>query len=113
MLRLLILFSVLFAGTAFGQSYLTLYGTLDMGLAVNTSNVKAGSAFQAGSNFGLISGGQSDNRIGFKGGESLGGGTEVNFVLENTINLGNGTLDQGDRLFGRQAWLGIENKSLG
>jgi predicted porin len=84
-----------------------------MGLAINSSSINAGAAFQPGSNFGLISGGQSTNRLGFKGGESLGGGTQINFVLENAINLGNGTLDQGERIFGRQAWLGIENKTLG
>ncbi len=98
---------------AHAQSYLSVYGTVDMGLAINSSTVNSTAAFQGGSNFGLVSGGQSTNRVGFKGGESLGGGTQVNFVLENAINLGNGTLDQGGRLFGRQAWLGIENQSVG
>ncbi len=113
MLRLLVLCAVFLAATAQAQSYLSLYGTVDMGLAVNSSNVNPGTNFQPGSNFGLISGGQSTNRIGFKGGESLGNGTQVNFVLENAINLGNGTLDQGERMFGRQAWIGLENQSLG
>ena len=112
-IRLLILCSVLLAGLAQAQSYLSVYGTVDMGLAINSSSSRNSDLFQGGSNFGVISGGQSDNRLGFRGGESLGGGTQVNFVLESAINLGNGTLDQGDRLFGRQAWLGIENKSLG
>jgi predicted porin len=101
------------AGLVQAQSYLSVYGTLDMGFAVNSSSVTSAANFQGGSNIGLVSGGQSTNRLGFKGGESLGGGTQVNFVLENAINLGNGTLDQGGRMFGRQAWLGIENNALG
>jgi len=95
------------------QSYFSVYGTVDMGLAVNSSSFNPADTFRGGSNLGLISGGQSDNRLGFRGGESLGGGTQINFVLESAIDLGNGTLDQGGRLFGRQAWLGVENKSLG
>ena len=85
---------------AHAQSYLSVYGTVDMGLAINSSTVNSTAAFQGGSNFGLVSGGQSTNRVGFKGGESLGGGTQVNFVLENAINLGNGTLDQGGGCLG-------------
>ncbi len=113
MVRLLALFCMFLTCLAHAQSYLSVYGTVDMGLAINSSTVNSTAAFQGGSNFGLVSGGQSTNRVGFKGGESLGGGTQVNFVLENAINLGNGTLDQGGRLFGRQAWLGIENQSVG
>ncbi len=113
MLRLLALCCIFLTCLTHAQSYLSVYGTVDMGLSVNSSNANARENFQGGSNFGLVSGGQSTNRLGFKGGESLGGGTQVNFVLENAINLGNGTLDQGGRLFGRQAWLGLENQSLG
>lgn len=113
MLRLLALCGMSFAGMVQAQSYMSVYGTVDMGFAVNSSSVTPTANFQGGSNLGLVSGGQSANRIGFKGGESLGGGTQVNFVLENAINLGNGTLDQGGRIFGRQAWLGLENNALG
>ncbi len=113
LLRILFLGAALSVSFAKAQSYLSVYGTVDMGLAVNSASSGRADTFRGGSNFGLISGGQSDNRLGFRGGESLGGGTQVNFVLESAINLGNGTLDQGERLFGRQSWIGIENKSLG
>ena len=112
-LRLLFLGSALLTSAVLAQSYFSVYGTVDMGLAINSSSFNPADTFRGGSNFGLISGGQSDNRLGFRGGESLGNGTQINFVLESAINLGNGTVDQGDRLFGRQAWLGVENKSLG
>lgn len=112
-LRLIAVQTMFFGGLAQAQSTLSLYGTLDMGFAVNYSSYGLGGAFQGGSNLGLVSGGQSDNRIGFRGSETLGGGLQVDFVLENAINLGNGTLEQGERLFGRQAWVGLEHKSLG
>lgn len=95
------------------QSYVSVYGTIDMGFAYSSSSPSSAINYQGGSNFGVVSGGQSDNRVGFRGGEDLGGGTRATFTLENAINLGNGTLDQGDRLFGRQAWIGLENQSLG
>ncbi len=111
--RIALLLLLCFAGFAQAQSYMSIYGTLDMGISLGQTSASSAINYSGGSNFGLISGGQSDNRVGFRGGEDLGGGTWVNFTLENAINLGNGTLDQGERMFGRQAWLGIENKSLG
>ena len=98
---------------AHAQSELAIYGTLDMGIAVQSTSASTSDFYPGGSNFGVVSGGQSDNRVGFRGYEELGGGTRATFALENAINLGNGTLDQGQRMFGRQAWLGLENKSLG
>ncbi|MDO8694137.1 MAG: porin [Sheuella sp.] len=100
-------------GAVHAQSELAIYGTLDMGIAVQSTSASTSDFYPGGSNFGVISGGQSDNRVGFRGYEELGGGTRATFDLENAINLGNGTLDQGQRMFGRQAWLGLENKSLG
>ena len=111
--RIALFFCLSAALTVRAQSNISIYGTLDMGLAVQSSSPNTSGYYSGGSNFGVVNGGQSDNRIGFRGNEDLGGGTRVSFTLENAMSLGNGTLDQGQRLFGRQAWLGLENNSLG
>lgn len=113
LLKTVVLIALFCTGLVHAQSYMAVYGTVDMGLTLDKTSPSSAINYSGGSSFGLISGGQSDNRIGFRGGEDLGGGTRVTFTLENAINLGNGTLDQGGRMFGRQAWLGLENKSLG
>jgi predicted porin len=64
-------------------------------------------------NFGGAYGVQSGNRFGLRGTESLGNGNSAIFQLENGFDLGNGTSQQGGRMFGRQAWFGLENKGWG
>jgi predicted porin len=65
------------------------------------------------SNFGAAYGVQSGNRFGLRGVEDIGNGNRVTFVLENGFELGNGTNGQSNRLFGRQAYLGVENNAWG
>ncbi|SAL04427.1 outer membrane protein, (porin) [Caballeronia calidae] len=48
-----------------------------------------------------------------RGVEDIGGGTSAIFTLENGFNVANGALGQGGLLFGRQAYLGLSNVSLG
>lgn len=99
-----------FAGAASAQSSVTLYGILDGGLRYNKVSIDNGSG---ASNFGLAYGQQSGNRFGLRGVEDIGGGNRVTFQLENGFEFGNGTMQQSGRLFGRQAWLGVENNSWG
>ncbi len=99
-----------FAGAASAQSSVTMYGVLDGGLRYNKVSLSNGSGV---SNLGLAYGQQSGNRWGLKGVEDIGGGNRVTFMLETGFDLGNGTLQQGGRIFGRAAWLGLENKSWG
>lgn len=99
-----------FAGAASAQSSVTLYGVLDGGLRYNKVSIDNGSG---ASNFGLSYGNQSGNRFGLRGVEDIGGGNRVAFQLESGFEFGNGALQQGGRIFGRQAWLGLENKSWG
>jgi predicted porin len=47
------------------------------------------------------------SNIGFKGVEDLGGGYRGLFVLEGGITLDNGGLANDNRLFGRQAYVGL------
>ena len=95
--------------TAQAQSSVTLYGILDGGLRYQSVSVQG----QSASNFGAAYGVQSGNRFGLRGVEDIGGGNRVTFVLESGFDLGNGTTGQANRLFGRQAYLGVENDSWG
>jgi len=99
-----------FAGAASAQSSVTLYGIVDGGLRyqqVSRSNL------DGTNNVGLAYGQQSGNRVGMRGVESLGNGNNAIFMLESGFDLGNGTSQQGGRLFGRQAWMGVENTAWG
>ncbi|MGN6318197.1 porin [Trinickia sp.] len=98
----------MFAGAAHAQSTVTLYGIVDIGI-LYTSNANAAgkSAWQ------MASGNESGSRWGLTGAEDLGGGTKAIFKLENGFNPNNGTLGQGGREFGRQAYVGLSNKSFG
>lgn len=84
----------------------TLYGVLDTGFAYVNN---AGGAKSIGTSAGNLSGG----RWGVKGTEDLGDGTRVLFTLENGFSTNNGTLGQGSRGFGRQAFVGLQNDRLG
>jgi GBP family porin len=53
------------------------------------------------------------SRWGLRGAEDLGGGLKAIFVLENGFNIFNGTLGQGGREFGRQAFVGISGEQYG
>jgi len=99
-----------FAGAASAQSSVTLYGIVDGGLRyqqVSRNNL------DGTNNVGLAYGQQSGNRFGMRGVESLGNGNNAIFALESGFDLGNGMGQQGGRLFGRQAWMGVENTAWG
>ena len=98
-----------FAGAASAQSSVTLYGILDAGIAYKQLKYNDNSM----SNFGMAYGTQSGNRWGLRGVEDLGSGNRLTFQLEDGFDIGNGTMQQAGRLFGRQAWFGIENDAWG
>ncbi|GAB7539142.1 porin [Burkholderia sp. 22PA0099] len=84
------------------QSSVTLYGILDAGVTyVSNSGGAHVFKFDDGVSYG--------NRIGFKGVEDLGGGLKAVFVLESGFHLSNGQLGFGGALFGRQAYVGLQN----
>ncbi|MDB5729003.1 MAG: hypothetical protein JWQ00_2208 [Noviherbaspirillum sp.] len=91
-----------FANTAFAQTSVSIYGIVDAG--VNFDNGKEA----GGRQWSLASGQQSSSRIGFKGTEALGGGLSASFTLENGFSADTGALGNGSRLFGRQAWVGLD-----
>lgn len=91
---------------AFAQTAVTLYGIIDSGLIyVNNQN--------GASNVETTSGKLSGSRFGLRGTEALGGGYAAVFVLENGFSGQSGALQQGSRLFGRQAYLGLSHSSYG
>lgn len=94
------------ATSAHAQSSVTLYGLVDAGIAY-TNNV-GGSGRVA-----LASGNISGSRFGLRGAEDLGGGVKAVFVLENGFSVNNGQLGQNNRLFGRQAFVGLSSDAYG
>ncbi len=97
-----------FAVGAHAQSTVTLYGIADVGIAYTSNSNAAGK-----STWAMASGNESGSRWGLTGAEDLGGGLKAIFKLENGFNLNNGTLGQGGREFGRQAYVGLSSSSFG
>ena len=109
-----------FAGVAQAETSVTLYGIVDTGIGYTQfkeKNAPAGRDNLKATRTGLYDGVNSGNRWGLKGSEDLGNGLKAVFVLESGFNLSNGTQAQGDssndRLFGRQATLGLASDSWG
>ena len=100
--------AALAASGAYAQSSVTLYGVVDAGLtyANKVPNTTGGGS----SRFGLDSGGLSGSRWGLRGVEDLGGGLKGIFNLESGFNLDTGTSAQGGRLFGRNAYVGLQGQ---
>lgn len=97
---------------ASAQSSMTLYGIVDNGLAY-VSNIASGVNKPGSSSVQAVSGFGSGDRFGLTGKENLGGGTSAVFTLESGFNGNNGVLVQGGRLFGRQAFAGLDNDRWG
>jgi predicted porin len=97
-----------------GQSSVSLYGILDLGVTYvsDAQTGRAGQMLMGGHQFALTDGtstGTSGSRWGLRGVEDLGGGLNALFVVENGFNANNGTLAQGGTEFGRQVYVGLSN----
>ncbi|CAN7796321.1 porin [Caballeronia sp. LjRoot34] len=93
------------AGTA-SSSSVTLYGSIDEGvqyLSHSSTGKTTSPAFQVGA-------GMATSFWGVRGVEDLGGGLKTIFNLEGGFSANNGTSSQGGRLFGRQAYVGLDGK---
>jgi len=91
------------AGGAHAQSQVTVYGIVDVALAHMDNADAAGRGVTREPSLT----GSLPSRIGFRGTEDLGGGLAAVFNLESGFNPDVGTLGQGGRIFGRQAWVGL------
>lgn len=102
--------SVVFGSAAAGE--VTIYGLLDQGVQylhkdsdfknTNAQSYTSDSFAMTGSLF-------SGSRVGLRGYEELQGNTKVGFVLENGLNVDDGSFSMGDgKIFGREAALYVE-----
>ncbi|RKE38595.1 putative porin [Paraburkholderia sp. BL23I1N1] len=95
--------ATLFATASHAQS-VTLYGIVDTGIEyVNHANSSGRSVIRMPGTTGEL-----PSRWGLKGNEPLGAGYSAIFTLESGFALPTGVSNQGGRLFGRQAYVGID-----
>lgn len=93
-------------GAAHAQEGVTLYGLLSIGVAyVNNEGGHAATK--------MVPGTMQNNRWGLRGTEDLGGVAKGLFVLESGFGLDDGKSQQGGRLFGRQAYVGLSHDNYG
>lgn len=103
-IKLMALGAAMLAGAAHAQSNVTMYGILDAAVEYYGNADAAGHSVTRMPSLG---GGMFPSRLGFRGTEDLGDGLKAVFVLENGLAPDSGTLGQGGRLFGRQAYVGL------
>lgn len=85
------------------QDSVTLYGVVDTGIAyVNGIGANRDSAALMPNITGTV-----PSRWGLRGSEDIGGGNKAIFWLESGFAADSGTANQGGRLFGRQALVGL------
>lgn len=106
-----------FAGVAHAESSVTLYGLIDAGYGYQNTETKYRGDFPGGKvarrHIGVQDSVLNGNRWGLKGTEDLGNGTSAIFVLEGGFNVGTGESEQGGKLFGRQAYVGLSGENWG
>lgn len=94
--------AIAFPAMAQSPSNVTLYGIVDAGIAISD----VGNGSETSVNSGIESG----SRWGLRGSEDLGGGMAATFVLESGFNVDDGVTQQGGRLFGRKALIGLSSQ---
>ena len=99
------------AGSAHAQSSVTLYGLIDSGLTYTNSQI-TGTGSGGHSNWQMTSGSVQYSRWGLRGAEDLGGGIKAIFTLENGFNLNNGQFSSSNRIFNRQAFVGLQPTTM-
>lgn len=95
------------SGTALGGNpTATLYGKLDLFTEFNSGGGQ-------GDRWALESGGLNGSRLGVKGGADINDTFRAIYQLEAGFFANKGTLAQGGRFFGRQAYAGVESAKYG
>ena len=97
--------AALVSAGAFAQSNVTMYGVVDAG--VEWVNKAPGNG---GSRTAMQSGNLSGSRWGLRGVEDLGGGLKGIFNLESGFTIDDGRSGQDGRLFGRNAYVGLQGQ---
>lgn len=101
------LISLAWTPAASAADTVQLYGLIDAGVQVLNHGPKDGSRL------GMASGNLNGSRWGLRGNEDLGNGLKAVFTLEGGFDPDNGKALQGTRLFGRQAYVGLADRSMG
>lgn len=97
--------------SAWPQSSVTLYGTLDTALLYTSKTLNSTTGGNGGKQVSLINGGLEPTAVGLLGVEDLGGGLKAKFRLESGVSLANGGFDNSNgNFFGRQAWLALDGR---
>ena len=100
------------ASGAHAQSSVQLYGLIDLSAVAYTTNADA-----AGNHvIGMGHDGEpwfSGSRWGLRGAEDIGGGSKILFNLESEFVAANGASEDPGQIFDRDAWVGIENATIG
>ncbi|REG50869.1 putative porin [Paraburkholderia sp. BL6669N2] len=90
---------------ALAQSSITLYGVADVSVRYLTNS----NAKNDGRLF-MTNGAITNSRWGLRGSEDLGGGMKAVFDLESGINLQDGSASDSQRLFNRNAYVGLSSQ---
>ncbi|SDV48627.1 porin [Chitinasiproducens palmae] len=94
--------------SAYAQSNVTLFGSLDAGLGY-VNNAGAG----AGAKYFQVQGNMQPDRWGLRGNEDLGGGLKATFWLENGFYTNTGTFASSGTMWNRQAFVGLSSTKFG
>lgn len=97
--------SAAMAGSAYAAN-VEVYGLIDTSLAYVYADPDA-SGVDGSGKFTMENAREFGSRFGLRGSEDLGNGMKVGFVLESGIKSDSGELDQGGRLFGREAHINL------
>ncbi|MGO4329034.1 porin [Cupriavidus sp. 2TAF22] len=92
------------AGSAYGQSSVTLYGVVDTGIEYANHQTEGNNSVVR-----MTPGNMAGSRWGLRGTEDLGGGLKSLFVLESGFESDTGRASQNSRLFGRSAYVGLQS----
>lgn len=91
-------------GSATQAQTVTIYGLLDASVEHLDHVGAAGASL---TRMPGLTGGAAPSRLGIRGSEDLGGGLKAVFTLEQGFGVDAGTLNQGGRAWGRQAYVGL------
>jgi predicted porin len=101
-----VLCASMLCGVSHAQSSISLYGTVDNGFNF-TSNADGHRGYS------MVSADTAPSMWGIRGVEDLGGGLSTVVQLENAFDINSGNLLNGGRLFGRQAYVGLNSQAFG
>lgn len=89
-----------------GLGSVSIFGSLDAGITYISN---AGGRRKLEPQDGI----NKSNSLGFAGSEDLGGGRRAIFKLESGFSVDTGQLGQGGASFGKQAWVGLADATIG